>query len=307
MSGYKKFFWLVLISACVFLGCEKIPFLSIGKKGPAPKPPVGEKVVARVGGFFITAEDLNKEVENFNALMTQQGFPQYKIEDREKKKAYLRNELVRTYILYQEALDRRLDKNKDIIKALETAKMSLLVKELVRQEIEKVEVSKKDIEDFYNENKDALKEPEQRKIAEIVTSSEADAKQAYITLLQGGDFAALARQYSKAPTAAKGGDLDYISLEPDPQKRIRFDQFYAEAFSLNLEEGGISKIFKGPEGSYYIIRLDSIKKGQAKSLDDLRDNIKNLLLFEKQQKAISDLGAKLSKDTKVEIFESKVE
>lgn len=85
--------------------------------------------MARVGNFYITAEDLNKEVDNYNAIVAQQGLTQYKIDDRDKKKAYLRNELVRKYILYQEALDRRLDKNKDIVKALERDKMTLLVTE----------------------------------------------------------------------------------------------------------------------------------------------------------------------------------
>jgi parvulin-like peptidyl-prolyl isomerase len=96
-----------------------------------------------------------------------------------------------------------------------------------------------------------------------------------------------------------------MALELDPQKRIRFDKFYEVAFSPSLEAGGISSIFKGPEG-YYIIKLESIKKSEPKALADIWDNIKSWLLFEKQQKAIAELANKLQGETKVEIYEEKV-
>jgi peptidyl-prolyl cis-trans isomerase C len=288
-------------------GCEDISWLTGKPKKPiTPMPPKGAKIVAKVGNFYVAAEDLNKEIENFNALVTAQGLPQNKIDTRDKKINYLRNEIVRKYILYQEALDRRLDKKEDIAKALENTKINLLIAELVREELQKIDVSSKEIEDFYSQNKESLKEPEQRKILEIVTPTEAEARQVYIELLKGEDFASLARQYSKATTATKGGDLGFIALELDPKKRLRFDKFYEMAFSPTLEAGNISSIFKGPEG-YYIIKLESIKKPEAKSLSELWDNIKDWLLFEKQQKAIADLAQKLAGETKIEIYEGKVE
>lgn len=305
----RKLGTFLILAALIFisLGCENFPFFKTKQKKPAEaKPPIGANVVAKVGTFYITSDDLDKEVESFNSLVAAQGMPQNKIDSRDKKIDYLRNEVVRKYILYQEALDRGLDKKEDIAKALENAKISLLVTELLRLEIEKIDVTSKEIEDFYNQNKDALREPEQRRIFEIVTPSEDEAKQVYIQLLQGTNFASLAKERSKAASASKGGDLGFIALDPDPAKRIRFDKFYEVAFSPSLETGSISSIFKGPEG-YYIIKLDSVKKSEAKSLSELWDNIKSWILFEKQQKAIADLASKLSGETKIEIYEGKVE
>lgn len=307
--GYKtsKFLLttLIFVVMVTFLGCEKISFLGGSAARPvSAKPPAN--TVAKVGSFFVTLDDLNKEIENYNALVTAQGgLPQDKIDARDKKIVYLRNEMVRKYILYQEALDRGLDRKEAITKALENTKINLLVTELVREELEKVDVPSKEIEDFYNQNKERLKEPEQRKIWEIMTKTEDEAKQVYIELLKGGDFAALAKQYSKAATAANGGDLGFIALEFDPQKRIRFDKFYEIAFSPSLEAGNISSIFKGTEG-YYILKLESIKETQAKLLSELWDNIKNWLLFEKQQKAIAELASRLTGETKIEIYEGEV-
>ncbi|MBL7150968.1 MAG: peptidyl-prolyl cis-trans isomerase [Candidatus Omnitrophica bacterium] len=304
----KHRFMLFLLSAVIFVscGCDKIPLLQgiFQKPQGLQKAPYG--AVAKVGGLYITQEDLDSEVKNFNELVTAQQMPQNKIDTREKKTAYLKNDLVRKYILYQEALDRGIENRPEIARALRDAKVSLLVTELLREETAKIEVSSKEIENFYNQNKELLKEPEQRRIFEIVTPSEAEAKQVYIELLRGGDFSALARQYSKAASAAKGGDLGFIALEFEPEKRSKFEKFYEVAFSPSLETGGISNIFKGPDG-YYIIKLVEIKKSQVQSLSELWDNIKSWLLFNAQQKAITDLADKVARETKVEVYDNKIE
>ncbi len=151
-----------------------------------------------------------------------------------------------------------------------------------------------------------LQEPEQRNLSEIVTNTEDEAKQVYIELLKGGDFTALSKQSSKSPKAAEGGNLGMVGLDPDPKKRVRFDKFYEVAFAPSLEAGGISSIFKGPDG-FYIVKVESVKKSEVKPLAELKDNIKSWLLFEKQQNAITELADKLKKQIKVEIFEEKVD
>ncbi len=301
-------FLVILFTVFLFSGCDKLPFIGTTNplKQAKQKPPAGETVVAMVGNFYITASDLNKEVDNFNSLASAQKLDKNKIDTKDKKVKYLRDELVRKYILYQEALDRGLDKRPEVAKELEAAKMNLLVTELLRKEIEKIDVSSKDIEDFYKQNKDLLKEPEQRKILEIMTPTEDEAKQVYIELLKGADFVSLAKQYSKAKTASNGGEVGLMTYEVSPEKRMRPDKFYEVAFSPSLEAGGTSSIFKTPDG-FYIIKLDSIKKPEPKSLTDLWDNIKSWLLFEKQQKAIVELANKLSGETKTAIYEEKVQ
>lgn len=301
-------FLVLLIIAFVGVGCENInlPFFKSKPKVTTAKPPEGATVVAKVGSFYVTKEDLNKWIEIYNARATLLGIPKIEIKDRDKKVKYLRDQVVSYYLLYQEALDRGLDRKEEVARSLEINKVDFLVTELQREEIEKIEVSSKEIEDFYNENKEFLKEPEQRKILEIVTKSEEDAKQVYIELLKGADFTALAKQYSIAKTAASGGDVGFIKFELDPKKRIRFDKFYEVALSPSLEAGGYSSIFKGPEGSY-IIKLQEAKKSETKTLTELSDKIKSFLTFDKQQKAIAGLADKLKGETKWEIYEGKVE
>jgi len=295
---------IILPSICIFIlafliGCDKIGLTKPKlKEAFIPTASVKGTVVAKVNNQPITLDDLNKEIEAYNSVVPDDK-PEAKITTRDKKIEYLKNEMVRRTLLYQEALNRGLERNEEIIQALEKTKQDLLVMELVRKEAEKVEVSSKEIEDYYNNYKDQLKEPEERQLREIVVSSEQDAKDILILLLQGTDFATLAKDRSKSASAKDAGDLGFIKKG---QKSAQFD---AVAFSDSLEAGKISSIFKSSEG-YCIVKLEAKRGGKQKSLNEMWDDIKRGLTFLKQQKKIEDLLGKLSRDSKLEFYEGEI-
>lgn len=296
---------LLIVAVAVFSGCDLIyPKLAKTGKKPAAGPPAGEVVVAKVGASYITLKELNREIEAYNGI---EGLPaERKLDTRQKKVDYLKEQVVRRYLLYQAALDRELDKQEGVIRMLDQAKINLLVGELANQELEKVTVASKEVEDWYALNKDRLKPPEQRMISEIVTPTEAEAKQVLIELLKGGSFADLAKQYSKGKTAASGGSLGLMTNEEDLAKMTKPEAFYKTAFAPSLASGGISSISKGPDG-FYIIRVDEIKKQDAPQLNEIWDDIKRLILVAKQEAVVDALVANTQKKTEVQVFESKVE
>jgi len=295
---------IIFPSICLFIlslliGCDKIGLSKPKfKEAFTPSTVVKGTVIAKVNNQPITLEDLDKEVEAYNSMVPADK-PESKITTRDKKIDYLKNEMVRRTLLYQEALNRGLDRNETIIQALEKTKQDLLVMELVRKEAEKVEVSSKEIEDYYNNYKDQLKEPEERQVREIVVGSEQEAKDILIQLLQGTDFNTLAKDRSKSASAKDAGDLGFIKKG---QKSAQFD---AVAFSDSLDVGKISNIFKCPDG-YYIIKLEAKRGGKQKSLNEMWDDIKRGLTFLKQQKKIEDLLGKLSRDSKLEFYEGEI-
>ena len=296
-----KMIFVVLFLTSIF-GCEKFPFFqakkSVSKKEIKSQIPVKGTVIAKVNDLVVTLEDLNQEIERYNTIVSESR-PELKIDTRDKKIDYLKNELIRRLLLYQEALDRGLENNEDVLKALEKTKQDLLVMQLIKEETEKIEVSSKEIEDYYNLYKEQLKEPEERNVREIMVPTEAEAKDILIQLLQGQDFATLAKQYSRAPSAKDGGDLGFIT------KGKKFPQFDEVAFSDVLEVGKISNIFKGPDG-YYIIKLEAKRGGKQRSLSEMWDDIKRVLTFVKQQQKIDELISKLSTKAKIEIHESEI-
>ncbi|MFA5157440.1 MAG: peptidyl-prolyl cis-trans isomerase [Candidatus Omnitrophota bacterium] len=288
---------------CGLTGCDKMNFLKpkkaeVVKESPAAAPAVAVKgpVVAKVNNMPIGLEDLNQEVESYNSMVPEEN-PEMKIVTREKKLSYLKDEMVRRMLLYQAALDRGLDRNEDVVDALAKTKMDLLVVSLVKQEADKINVTSKDIEDYYNTYKDQLKEPEEVSIREIVLAGEPEAKDVLVQLLQGGDFATLARERSKGKTANNGGDLGFVAL----------DGIFKEMANVaaTLDAGQISSVFKGPEG-YYIIKVEAKRGGKQKTLNEMWDDIKRGLTFLKQQQQVEDLIGKLSRQAKIEVYEGEI-
>ncbi len=148
------FIFMVSVLSLGLLGCDKLNLNFLNPKKPEAKKPAASMavkgtVIAKINNFSITLEDLNQEIEAYNAMVPADR-PELKVSTREQKINYLKNEMVRRALLYQEALDKRLDTNEDVVKALEKTKMDLLVVELVREEAQKVDATAKEIEDYYN-------------------------------------------------------------------------------------------------------------------------------------------------------------
>ena len=296
----------MVISAVIFLsGCENIlPKKKAPKTVSSPAPQTGNAVevrgtvIAKVNNQALTLEELNSEIESFNKEVPADK-PNEKIDTRDKKLAYLKNEMIRRVILAQAAQDRGLDRKEEVAKALDNFRQSLLVAQLIREETANIEPTSKEIEDYYNSAKEQLKEPEERQIREIVSANEADAKDVLIELLKGADFAGLAQTRSTSASAKNGGDLGYI------KKGVKSPKFDDMAFSSTLEVGKTSNYFKAPEG-YYILKLESKREGKVKTLSELWDDIKTGLTFLKQQQKIEDLISKLSAGAKIEVIDSAV-
>jgi peptidyl-prolyl cis-trans isomerase C len=286
------------------LGCDKIKVpgpkkTEVAEVKTAPVMPQAKGViVAKVNNIPIGLDDLNQEIEMYNANVPEEQ-PELKITNREQRVNYLKNEMVRRTLLYQDALDKGLDRNEEVLTALDKTKMQLLVMELVKQISEKVDVSSKEVEDYYNTYKEQLKEPEERQIREIVSSSDQEARDILIQLLQGADFAALAKVNSKSSSAKDGGDLGFI------KPGTKSPQFDSVAFSDSLDTGRISSIFKTPDG-YSIIKLEAKRGGKQKPLSEMWDEIKKGLVFMKQQQAIEEAIGKLSRDAKIDIYEGEI-
>lgn len=294
-------FFICCFLYCTLVGCDKLNFSKKPKeaaKDTTQPLAVEGTIIARVNNYPVTLENLNQEVEAYNSMVPADK-PEAKITTREQKINYLKNEMVRRILLYQAASGRGYARKEEVIRALERTKQDLLVMELIKQEADKIEVGSSEIEEYYNTYKEQLKDPEERQVREIMVPTEQEAKDIVVQLMQGGDFATLAQERSKAPSAKEGGDLGYIKKGSKPA------QFDNVAFSDTLDTGKISGIFKSTDG-YYIIKVEGKRGGKQKSLSELWDDIKRGLTFLKQQQRIESLMGNLSKEAKLEIYEGEV-
>ena len=84
----------------------------------------------------------------------------------------------------------------------------------------------------------------------ILVSTEQEAKVLFEKVQQGQDFETLARQYSKCPSAKKGGDLGWFGR----QKMVK--EFERAAFLL--KKGTVSLPVKTPFGWHLIKVVETL-------------------------------------------------
>jgi peptidyl-prolyl cis-trans isomerase C len=304
----NSFFFFLILLVFSLTGCEKLkinsgpPATTSSTAAPAtsvaPLKPQGT-IVAQVGDMYITLEQLDQEIADMNARYNKD---QPKKLTPEEKTAYLKEVMVPRYLFYIEAKANGIDKDAKIREQLLNVEVSLVAGEFLSKETVDSNPPAKEIEAFYEQYKDQFRPTEERRIREIMVSTEAEAKEVLIELLKGTDFAAIAQERSKAESASKGGDLGYITKG---QRGEDFKKFDEVAFSPSLENGQISSVFKDKKG-YYVIRLDASRGGQAPSLNDVWDQVKNTYVALKQQQKIQELNGKLAKKTSVTVYQEKV-
>lgn len=102
----------------------------------------------------------------------------------------------------------------------------------------------------------------------------------------GGDFAALAKQYSEDGSAAQGGDLNFFTHE-------RMVKPFSDA-AFAMKPGQVSDLVKSEFG-FHIIKTTERKAGGTQPLSEVRAQIEDQLRFEKagtEAQSIADQVAK---------------
>ncbi|MFA5144917.1 MAG: peptidyl-prolyl cis-trans isomerase [Candidatus Omnitrophota bacterium] len=314
-SGFGVFLFSALIIAfsTLSIGCDKINFLSPKKtstdKASSGTAAVKGTVIAKVDNTPITLEELSRYIDIYNASLdlrqdlTPDQKKAEKIDTRDKKINYLKELLVRQTVFYQAAIDKGLDRKPEVSDMMDRYKMALLAQEMQSDIVKNIEVSSAEVEEAYKNNQNLFKEPESRKVREIASTTENDAKQILVELLQGADFANIARSRSIADSAKTGGDMGYIKRGQKGEKFANYDDV---AFSSALQEGSISSVFKGTDGYYYIVKVEDIKEGKQVSLSEAWDTIKALLLARKQKEELDKSYSQLNREHKIEIYEGEI-
>ncbi|PLX19210.1 MAG: hypothetical protein C0601_02505 [Candidatus Muiribacterium halophilum] len=136
-----------------------------------------------------------------------------------------------------------------------------------------VNISEKDLKDYFDKNKDMYVEEEQVHASHILVKTEKEATDLEKRIKNNEDFAKLAKEYSQDPGSKdKGGDLGWFK---QGQMVGPFDK---KVFSMKV--GTISEPVKTNFG-YHIIKLMDKKEKKEKTFAEVKDQIKDTLKKEK--------------------------
>lgn len=188
----------------------------------------------------------------------------------------------------QDAFEKALKEQGFTVEMLrDTFRNSLLAQKIYDEITKDVQVPDGDVVAYYQQNLQQYQKPESRDVRHILIAekgandqvdyakSKTEADRIYGLLQNGGDFGALARQYSEDTQSAKnGGKLTVEKGRTVPE----FDKFAFEA-----KQGELSKPVKTTFGYHIIEALSPVRKASGTPLDKVRASIKATLLQQKKQ------------------------
>ena len=280
----KKILYFLLLLLFVLPGCDFFE-----------KP--DKKTVITVGDRKITVSELKRDIKRFTSEM---GITEERLEPILHP---LVNRIVDNYLILEygrregitisdEELNfavRNMEKDysdQDFRKILlqgyldydewkEGLREYLLIKKIINKASEGIPpVSHEEIMKYYDSHLDEFERPAMVKFRQIVVENKEDGEKIWKRLNQGEDMGQLAREYSIAPEAENGGEVDWIAEE-------NLDETMGKAL-LSLPVGKISPVTKSVYG-YHIFQVIAKRPKGIQSLPDSIKEIGTKLFYQKEE------------------------
>jgi peptidyl-prolyl cis-trans isomerase C len=256
--------------ACVALLTVTAPLAPVPYAGVA-RAADEDPVVARVNGVDIRQSDLTFAEEEIGGNMP--TIPP------EQKRDYLVNYLVDVIVLSQAAEKQKLGDRPDVKRRLAFDHNRLLMESLL-QDSGKSALSDEAERKVYDEAVKQVKNEEEVHARHILVPTEDEAKAILAQLKGGADFAALAKEKSKDPGAAEGGDLGYFTKEQ------MVPEFAEVAFKLG--KGQLSDPVKTQFG-WHIIKVEDKRTRPTPTFEQVKPQIENYVAHRAQAEMVENL------------------
>jgi parvulin-like peptidyl-prolyl isomerase len=163
----------------------------------------------------------------------------------------------------------------------------------------------REVEAYYNKNGEKFRENDMIKISTITipkftgepgATPEAQrriAQEVRSKILAGGDFATLAKSYSKDSRADVGGEYDWM-------ERKSMDKSLANV-AFGLKPGGVSSVVE-EAAAFIIIYCDAKKLGPSVPLEKVRADIEKAINAEKSKESLDTWLANLRKKSVIKRY-----
>jgi len=240
---------------------------------------VSAKTLVTVNGKAITQEDVDTELMN----ATQGRFNQVPADRQAAFRQQVLQQLIGKELIYDDAKKSGIINSKEYkseYKKLEQRmKKELAIQVWQKKLLDSIKISKKELKDYYNKNKEEFNEKESVHARHILVKTEDEAKKiiAQLKSLSGEKlkekFIELAKKESTGPSGPKGGDLGYFS------KGQMVPAFNDKVFSMKKGEVTLQPV--KTQFGYHVIYVENKKPSMTRSFDEVKTFIEQRLKMEK--------------------------
>lgn len=241
------------------------------------------QTLVTVNGTEITQRDVDSELMN----ATQGRFDQVPPEQQVEFRRQVLEQLVAKELVYGDAVKTGVLNTKEFKseykKVQERIKKELAVQVWQKQQMDKIEISNKDLKKYYDENKEEFNEKESVHARHILVKEEDEAKSIISKLksLKGDKlkdkFIELAKEKSTGPSGPKGGDLGYFA------QGQMVPEFNDKVFDMKV--GTITTQAVKTQFGYHVIYLEDKKSKATRAFTEVKSFIEQRLQME-QFKAV---------------------
>ncbi len=229
-----------------------------------------DKILANVGPLTVK----ESEVEEFLLSLGQRG-QQY---NNPQGRKVILEQIIGNKLLLLDARKNLYETEPEFKAELARLKENLLVNYAGNKVISAVTVSDKEIEAYYEENKNQFGGGETVNASHILVDSEEKALEILAAIKSGEiSFEDAAKAHSSCPSGQRGGNLgDFGQGQMVPE-------FDSAVFSM--EVGEITETPVKTQFGYHLIKLNAKNEESIPTLDEVKPQLKEMLLRDKQHKA----------------------
>ncbi len=227
------------------------------------------KVLANVAGNPITEMDLEMAL----AAMGQRG----QAYNNPQGRAVLLEQLIAQKLFLMDAQKNLMEREPEFKEQLKRVKEEMLTNYAIKKAVEKVRVTDEEIQKFYDENPDQFEAGVTYNASHILVDSEEKAAEIAAQINAGEiSFEDAAKANSSCPSGQQGGELgDFGHGQMVPEFEAACDA---------LEAGEISAPVQTQFG-WHLVKLNKKEDGGKMDLEEVKEQIRQALMQQKQQAA----------------------
>src|SRR6185312_4702946 len=305
-----------------------------------------EEIIARVNDSIITRSDMVKSREELDQELRQQNVAATDPQAKDKQKDMLRD-LIDQQLLIQKGKDLGITGDTELVKRLDDLRKQLkldsledLEKEAQKQGVSfedykqgirnqivtqqvishevapRIQITEKEIQDYYDKHKSELEQPEAVDLAEILVSTgdanvnvdpnappppedpakvaaaEEKAKQLLASIKAGAKFEDVAKKSSEGPTADQGVELGMFKRGTLAKE--------LEDLTFGMKPGSVSDVIRTKQG-FVILKVNQHTQTGIAPLKQVENRIQEAIYYEKLQPALRTYLTKLREEAYIDI------